>query len=106
MGPAAGLAALLVLTAAAVGEYIPGTKIYYLNIDIIYIDVCVSMSLSNFPMSRTPKMPLILSGTPGSVWTKEQVEVVREKVREMVNVNNWWGVDTDTDIDINIVMDV
>ena len=61
------------------------------------------MSLSNFPMSRTPKMPLcclvqlrasmMLSGTPGSVWTKEQVEVVREKVREMVNVNNWWGVD-------------
>ena len=35
MGPAAGLAALLVLTAAAVGEYVPGTKIYYLNIDII-----------------------------------------------------------------------
>ena len=54
-------------------------------------------------MTRTPKMPLwflvqlrvsmMLSGTPGSVWTKEQVEVVREKVREMVNVNNWWGVD-------------
>ena len=42
------------------------------------------------------------AGTPGSVWTKEQVEVVREKVREMVNVNNWWGVVTDIDIDVDI----
>ena len=41
-------------------------------------------------------------GAPGSVWSQEQVEVVREKVREMVNVNNWWGVDTDTDLDIDM----
>ena len=73
----------------------------------------------NCPMSRTPQMPLLIgsvkilfsismySGTPGSVWTKEQVEVVREKVREMVNVNNWWGVDKDIDIiDIDIDIDV
>ena len=32
MGPAAGLAALLVLTAAALGEYVPGTERYYLAI--------------------------------------------------------------------------
>ena len=49
----------------------------------------------------------MLSGTPGSVWTQEQVEVVREKVREMVNVNNWWGVDKDIDIiDIDIDVDI
>ena len=33
MGPAAGLAALLVLTAAALGEYVPGTERYYLDLD-------------------------------------------------------------------------
>ena len=48
----------------------------------------------------------MLSGTPGSVWTQEQVEVVREKVREMVNANNWWGVVTDIDVDIDINVDI
>ena len=33
MGPAAGLAALLVLTAAALGEYVPGTERYYVDLD-------------------------------------------------------------------------
>ena len=32
----------------------------------------------------------IPQGTPGSVWSQEQVEVVREKVREMVKISNWW----------------
>ena len=32
----------------------------------------------------------IPQGAPGSVWSQEQVEVVRAKVREMVKLSNWW----------------
>ena len=32
----------------------------------------------------------IPQGAPGSVWSQEQVEVVRAKVREMVKISNWW----------------
>ena len=31
-------------------------------------------------------------GTPGSAWTKEEVDIVREKIKEMVNIGNWRGI--------------
>jgi len=31
------------------------------------------------------------SGTPGSAWTKKEVDIVRQKIKEMVNTANWRG---------------
>ena len=32
-----------------------------------------------------------MTGTPGAVWSQEDVEVVREKVKQMIDIRNWRG---------------
>ena len=36
-------------------------------------------------------MGTYVPGTPGAVWTEKEVDIVREKVREMIDSRNWRG---------------
>ena len=63
------VAILMGMGAAATGEYVPGRRDWF-HCFIFYYT--------------------IPQGAPGSVWSQEQVEVVRAKVREMVKISNWW----------------
>ena len=36
-------------------------------------------------------MGTYVPGTPGAVWTEKEVDIVREKVREMIDSRNWNG---------------
>ena len=67
---AGGLCVAILMGAAATGEYVPGRRYSVVWLFIMYYT--------------------IPQGTPGSVWSQEQVEVVRAKVREMVKISNWW----------------
>ena len=39
--------------------------------------------------SSTKEIQILTPGTPGSVWTKEETEIVRRKVIELMRYDNW-----------------